>query len=141
HAVRREGARHGDRLDRGPTRPARDVRRRRGPRARAARARRGRGAASWLDAPTRLQGGKMPAYNEALIGVRFQRINERLRAIEAQLEALSEKAGIPYDRPGKDLPEDVVQLATEGKELEAVKRYRELTGVDAKEAQKVVAGI
>ena len=83
----------------------------------------------------------MPAYNEALIGVQFQRINERLMAIEAQLEALSEKTGIPYDRPGKDLPEDVVKLATEGKELEAVKRYRELTGVDAKEAQKVVAGI
>ncbi len=40
-----------------------------------------------------------------------------------------------------DVPEDVIELAKAGKELEAVKRYRELTGVDAGEAQKVVAGI
>jgi ribosomal protein L7/L12 len=83
----------------------------------------------------------MPAYNEALIGMQFQRINERLRAIEEQLAALSEKAGVSYERPGADLPEDVVELAKAGKELEAVKRYRELTGVDATEAQSVVAGI
>jgi ribosomal protein L7/L12 len=83
----------------------------------------------------------MPAYNEALIGMQFQRINARLRAIEEQLAALSEKAGVSYEKPGANLPEDVVELAKAGKELEAVKRYRELTGADATEAQSVVAGI
>jgi ribosomal protein L7/L12 len=83
----------------------------------------------------------MPAFNEALIGMQFQRVNERLRAIEEQLAVLSEKAGVPYERPGANLPEDVVELAKAGKELEAVKRYRELTGADAREAQEVVAGI
>jgi ribosomal protein L7/L12 len=83
----------------------------------------------------------MPAFNEAMIGEQFQRINERLRAIEEQLERLSDNAGVPYERPGKNLPEDVVELAKAGKELEAIKRYRELTGVDSTEAQKVVAGI
>ena len=83
----------------------------------------------------------MPAFNEALIGVQFERINERLRAIEAQLEVLSEKTGVPYERPGKEVPQEVVDLRVAGKELEAMKLYRELTGADAKEAQEVIAGI
>ena len=83
----------------------------------------------------------MPAFNEALIGVQFERINERLRAIEAQLELLSQKAGVPYERPGADVPQEVVDLKVAGKELEAMKKYRELTGADGKEAQEVVAGI
>ena len=83
----------------------------------------------------------MPAFNEALIGEQFKRINERFRMIEDQLALLSDKAGIPFHRMSDDVPEDVIELAEAGKELEAVKRYRELTGVDAAEAQKVVAGI
>lgn len=83
----------------------------------------------------------MPAYNEALIGVQFERINERLRAIEAQLTLLSEKAGVPYTNPSEGVPPDVVELARAGKTLEAMKRYREITGADADEARKVVAGI
>ena len=83
----------------------------------------------------------MPAFNEALIGVQFERINERLRAIEAQLEVLSQEAGVGYERPGAEVPQDVVELATAGKQMEAVKRYREITGAGGKEAQEVVAGI
>jgi ribosomal protein L7/L12 len=83
----------------------------------------------------------VPAYNEALIGMQFERINERLRAIEAQLALLSDQAGIEYQSPSEGVPEDVVELAKAGKELEAVRRYREITGVDAKEAPAVVAGI
>jgi ribosomal protein L7/L12 len=83
----------------------------------------------------------VPAYNEALIGMQFERINERLRAIEAQLALLSDQAGIEYHSPSEGVPEDVVELAKSGKELEAVRRYREITGVDSKEAQAVVAGI
>jgi ribosomal protein L7/L12 len=83
----------------------------------------------------------MPAFNEAMIGETFKRVNERLRAIEAQLAVLSEEAGIEYHSPSEDVPEDVVELAKAGKELEAMKRYREITGVDSTEAQKVVAGI
>ncbi len=83
----------------------------------------------------------MPAYNEALIGEQFKRINERFRMIEDQLALLSEKAGVPFSRMSDDVPEDVIELAKAGEELKAVKRYREITGVDATEAQKVVAGI
>jgi hypothetical protein len=35
----------------------------------------------------------MPAFNEALIGMQFQRVTERLRAIEEQLAVLSERRG------------------------------------------------
>jgi ribosomal protein L7/L12 len=83
----------------------------------------------------------MPAFNEALVGMQFERINERLRAIEAQLALLSEKAGVEYHSPSEGVPEDVVELATAGKTLEAIKRYRELTGAGGDEAREVVAGI
>ena len=83
----------------------------------------------------------MPAYNEAFVGEMFERVNERLRAIEAQLAILSEKAGVPYESPSAGIPPDVIELATAGKTLEAIKRYRELTGAGSKEAREVVAGI
>jgi ribosomal protein L7/L12 len=83
----------------------------------------------------------MPAFNEAMVGVQFQRIGERLRAIEAQLAVLSEKAGVDYREPAKDVPPEVLELVEAGKELEALKRYRELTGAPMAEAQEVIAGI
>jgi len=76
-----------------------------------------------------------------MIGVQFERISARFRAIEDQLALLSEKAGVPYSRPSDGIPEDVVELAKAGKELDAIKRYRELTGADTKEAQEAIAGI
>ncbi len=83
----------------------------------------------------------MPAFNEALIGVQLDRINQRLRAIEAQLALLSERAGVAYASPSDGVPEDVVELARAGKTLEAIRRYRELTGAGSDEARDVVAAI
>jgi ribosomal protein L7/L12 len=80
----------------------------------------------------------MPAWNEAEIPRLFDRLNERVRAIEAQVAILSEKAGVPYESPDDGVPEDVVELARAGKQLEAVKRYRELTGAGGDEAREVV---
>lgn len=83
----------------------------------------------------------MPAFNAALIGEQFERINQRLRAIEAQLAALSERAGVPYESPSDGVPPEVVELAQAGKPLDAIRRYRELTGAGPDEAREVVAGI
>ncbi len=83
----------------------------------------------------------MPAINEAFIPEMFDRVNERLRAIEAQPALLSEKAGIPYEAPGSDVPEEVVELARSGNTLDAIKRYRELTGAGGEEAREVVSGL
>jgi ribosomal protein L7/L12 len=84
----------------------------------------------------------MPAAYEATdLNRRFQQINQRLRAIEAQLALLSEKAGIDYDAPADEVPPDVVELAEAGKSMEAIKRYRELTNADFEKARDVVSGL
>jgi ribosomal protein L7/L12 len=72
-----------------------------------------------------------------LVGFR-EAANERMRAIEAQLALLSEKAGVPYDAPSANVPEEVVALAAANDMLGAVKKYRELTGVTMDEARAVV---
>jgi hypothetical protein len=59
----------------------------------------------------------------------------RLRRIEEQLEALSMKAGVPYDRPGADLPPSVRELALSGRMIQAVQELMKLTGVSMAEAK------
>jgi hypothetical protein len=84
----------------------------------------------------------MPAAYEAADLQRiFNRINDRIRAIEDHLAVLSQQAGVPYDRPGDDAPPEVVELARSGKQLEAIKKYRELTGADFDTARTVVGGL
>jgi ribosomal protein L7/L12 len=81
------------------------------------------------------------AYSQHQLELKFEAISERLAAIEAQLKALSENAGIPYEEPFAELPPEVLELAQAGKKMEAVKRYRELTGADGKEAIDAVGRI
>jgi len=71
----------------------------------------------------------------------FQRINDRMRAIEEQLAVLSEKAGVPYSPPGEGAPPEVVALARAGDTLGAIKKYRELTNADFETARDVVTAI
>jgi ribosomal protein L7/L12 len=40
-----------------------------------------------------------------------------------------------------ELPADVIGLVTAGKKIQAIKRYRELTGVDLREAKAVIDGL
>ena len=72
---------------------------------------------------------------------RFTAISDRLRAIEAQLELLSEKAGVPYSRPSEGAPAEVIELASSGDTLGAIRKYRELTGADLEAAKAAVASI
>ena len=60
---------------------------------------------------------------------------DRLRRIEEQLEVLSRKAGLPYDRPGADLPPSVRELALNGKMIQAVQELMKLTGMSMAEAK------
>ena len=69
----------------------------------------------------------------------FQRINDRIRAIEEHLVVLSEKAGVAYSLPGEGLPKEVIELARAGKTLEAIKLYRELTNADFETAKNQLA--
>ena len=79
--------------------------------------------------------------DNAAITRRFEQATERLRALEAQVAILSENAGVPYAVPGADVPPEVVELAVAGKQLEAIKRYRELTNAGFDDARNVVLGI
>ncbi len=79
--------------------------------------------------------------NDAFIPEMFERVNKRLRAIEEQLALLSQHAGIPYVLPGEGVPAEVKALAAPGQKLEAIKKYRELTGAGFEEANEIVSGI
>lgn len=83
----------------------------------------------------------MSVYNETQLSSFVDQVFERLRAIEAQLEVLSEKAGVPYEAPSKNVPDEVVELAQAGDRLGAIRKYRELTGCGSQEAQEVVSGL
>jgi hypothetical protein len=80
-------------------------------------------------------------YTQQQLENKFEVILSRLAAIESQLKVLSDKAGVSYTEPLSEVPPEVVQLAQSGDKLGAATRYRELTGVDGKEAMKVVGGI
>jgi hypothetical protein len=80
-------------------------------------------------------------YSQTALEAHFRQINDRLAKIEAQLTTLSDTAGVPYERPLDEVPEDVVELARAGKTLEAVKRYRELTNANMDRAMEVVSGL
>jgi ribosomal protein L7/L12 len=82
-------------------------------------------------------------YSQEALRRHFENTNQRLAAIEEQLKLLSESVGIPYSTfsEEQEVPDEVVQLAAAGKKLDAVKRYRELTGADADRARDVIAGL
>jgi large subunit ribosomal protein L7/L12 len=70
----------------------------------------------------------------------------RLRQLEEQVERLSSQAGTPWSAamtPQGDggVDSQVVALAQSGQKIEAIKRYRELTGVGLVEAKQVVEGL
>jgi ribosomal protein L7/L12 len=72
---------------------------------------------------------------------RFKAISERMEIIEKQVALISERLGIPFEPMSTGVPVDVISLANEGKTLEAIKLYRELTGASLDEARGIVAGL
>ena len=72
----------------------------------------------------------------------------RFGAIEAQLALISEHLGLecpPFPAatgsPDGDVPVEVLELARGGKEIQAISRLRQLTGVSLVEAKRVVDGL
>lgn len=89
-------------------------------------------------------------------------LTQRVMLLEAKVEALAQHLGIELDvergpataatttgagpevtdpAPGITVAADVVALARAGKKIEAIKRYRELTGLDLKSAKDIVEQI
>ena len=80
-------------------------------------------------------------YSQASLEAHFESINKRLRMIEEQLVRLSETGGFAYTPSWSEVPEEVIALAQQGRQLEAMKRYRELTGANVEQARDVVVGL
>ncbi len=82
-------------------------------------------------------------YSVESLRAHFDNTNRRLAAIEEQLKRISDTIGLPYSTWTEEqgVPEEVVELAACGDKLLAIKRLRELTGVDLEQARDVVAGL
>lgn len=76
----------------------------------------------------------------------IERIEKRLDWIE---ENLGRVVGLQYTPMGRSetrpdasgVPEDVLELARAGKTVDAITRYRELTGLDFAHARDVIANL
>ena len=83
------------------------------------------------------------AMTEAELTKAINRIDKRLDWIEESLGRLPELRYVPMGRSDTrpdeaGVPEDVAELARAGKTIDAIKRYRELTGVDFAHARQVI---
>jgi ribosomal protein L7/L12 len=73
-----------------------------------------------------------------------RQLERRLERVERKLDLLMQHLDVPQPGPtGPDLAvdQDVVNLARAGRKIEAIKRYRELTGAGLKEAKDAVERI
>ena len=64
-------------------------------------------------------------------------LRERLDAAEHQLALLSEKAGVPYERPGDPVSPEVRRLVAEGKRMDAIRELRK-DGMPFEDARAIV---
>jgi hypothetical protein len=74
------------------------------------------------------------------IGARLNGLRSRiavLSRIEAKLDLLLKQANIKFD-PYASVPLDIVQALREGRKIEAIKLYRQSSGVGLKEAKDFV---
>jgi hypothetical protein len=78
-----------------------------------------------------------------LLGTRLNKIESKismLSRVDAKLDLLLKQSGLEYD-PYKNLPPSVVDAVQRGKKIEAIKRYRESTGVGLKEAKEFIEDV
>lgn len=69
------------------------------------------------------------------------RLAERLERLEQQVALISEHLGLAFDNGTDGVPDEVVALARAGRRVEAIKRYRTLTGTDISSATSIVNAI
>ena len=80
------------------------------------------------------------------VATALELINKRLDWIE---ESLKRVVGLQYTPMGRadhrpdetSVPPEIVELVRAGKKLDALRRYRELTGASGKQAQAVIDGL
>jgi hypothetical protein len=67
----------------------------------------------------------------------IRELRQRLDLAEAQLALLSERAGVPYQRPGDEVPPHVRQLVADGRRLDAIRELR-AGGISMDDAKAIV---
>jgi hypothetical protein len=80
------------------------------------------------------------------VGAAIELVNKRLDWIEESLERV---VGLQYTPMGRadhrpdetPVPPEIQELVAQGKTKEAVKRYRELTGADMRQAQAAIENL
>jgi hypothetical protein len=75
-----------------------------------------------------------------VLGARLSTLELRLgklSSVDAKLDLLLKHAGLEYD-PYKNLPPAVVEALRSGKKIEAIKCYRQASGVGLKEAKDFI---
>jgi len=74
----------------------------------------------------------------------IEEIQQRLALVESRLQQLFDHLNLrPQEGAGGSDPAqdpEIQDLVAKGNEVQAVKRYRELTGADAEEAQRAIEG-
>ena len=82
-------------------------------------------------------------YSQQALQARFEAIIERFDRIEAYLVSLGQTVGKPF-LPYADslnIPPEVLALVRDGKRLQAVQRYRQLTGGSVQDAERLFAAL
>jgi ribosomal protein L7/L12 len=64
----------------------------------------------------------------------------RLSRLDFKLDLLLKHAGVEYD-PYKNLPRDVVDALRRSQKIQAIQRYRKVTGVGLKEAKDFIEDV
>jgi hypothetical protein len=84
-----------------------------------------------------IKGEKMPTEAEFLL------LQSRVRELEDKLQLLYRRLNIDYVDPNADpaLSPQIQEALRRGNKIEAIKIYRELTGVGLAEAKQVIDGI
>jgi hypothetical protein len=83
------------------------------------------------------------AYSQESLESHFAVINERLDYIERGIAGIARAAGVAYATYAETLnvPDEVAELARAGQQLQAIQKYRQLTGASLEQARKVVIAL
>jgi endonuclease V-like protein UPF0215 family len=84
--------------------------------------------------------GGMLLLGLAGVGVRLAEMRSRmgvLSRVEAKLDLLLKQANIKFD-PYADLPREIAEAVRAGQKINAIKLYRQSSGVDLKEAKEFI---
>jgi len=82
-------------------------------------------------------------YSQQQLQARFEGIVERFDRIETYLGSLGESAGKAFEpyADSLNIPPEVLALVQDGQRLQAVQRYRQLTGGSVQDAERLFAGL